>query len=107
MSSPNFSGITVQTPAGVMTARAIVLNCSADLPARAMVSNMKQFNGRHGCLYCEEEGTTVGGDHLHRYWPHQTATVPRTHASLLRNAQTATTTGTCVCTHNSLYYTST
>ena len=88
----------MQTPAGVMNASAIVLNCSLDLPARAVVTNMKQYNGRYGCLYCEEEGTTIGGDHLHRYWPCQTATVPRTHASLLQNAHMATTTGTCVCT---------
>ena len=80
-----------------MTANAVVLNLSVDLPARAIVSNMKQFNGRYGCLYCEEEGTTLGADHLHRYWPYKTNATPRTHSSLLRDTQKAVTTETCVC----------
>ena len=50
----------VETPAGVMVARGILLACSVDLPARAMISNMKQWNGANGCLYCEEEGSTIG-----------------------------------------------
>ena len=41
--------------------------CSVDLPARAIVLNMKQWNGAHGCLYCESPGTVLPGDHLHRY----------------------------------------
>lgn len=90
------SGVLVKTSDGVKYARAIVLNCSVDLPARAMICNMKQFNGRHGCLYCEEEGTTIGQDHLHRFWPRQAVSVPRSHTSLLQNARMATTTGTVV-----------
>ena len=77
------AGIAVQTPAGALNAGAILMNCSVDLPARAMVMNMKQWNGISGCLYCEDEGTVIGGDHLHCYWPQQESSVARSHASLL------------------------
>ena len=79
-----------------MVARAILLSYSVDLPARAMISNMKQWNGAYDYLYCEELGTTVGGDQLHRYWPY-THVTPISHESLLQNAAMATTTGTPVC----------
>lgn len=86
----------MQTPDGIVTARLILLNCSVDLPARAMVTNMKQWNGVNGCLYCEDQGTTIGTNHLHRYWPHQVHSMKRTHASLLRNAAEAVRLGTTV-----------
>jgi hypothetical protein len=47
--------VTVQT--GLMQAHAILLNCSVDLPARAALANMKQWNGCHGCLYCKDKGS--------------------------------------------------
>lgn len=98
-------GIAVQTPVGVMSAGAILINCSVDLPARAMLMNMKQWNGICGCLYCEDEGSVVGSDHLHRYWPQQASSVQRSHAALLLNAEEATRTGTAVCTCIYLYMT--
>lgn len=61
------AGIVVHTPEGTLTARAILLMCSVDLPARAILLNMKQWNGVQGCLYCESTGTVLPGDHLHRY----------------------------------------
>ena len=61
------TGVSVQTPSGDMLARAVLLACSVDLPARAMLLNMKQWNGIQGCLYCNHEGVTLGTDHLHRY----------------------------------------
>ena len=33
--------------------------------------------------------TCVGDDHLHRYWPYSESSRPRTHASLLKNAEDA------------------
>lgn len=69
--------VEVQSPAGPNVARAILINCSVDLPAKAILTNMKQWNGKYGCVYCEEEGT-IGDDHL-----------PRTHVSLLKNAEDA------------------
>ena len=32
---------------------------STDAPARAIVRNCKQFNGAHGCDWCEQEGDTI------------------------------------------------
>lgn len=46
-------------------AHAILLNRSFDLPGRAIALNMMQWNGAHVSLYCEDVGTTIGGDHLH------------------------------------------
>ena len=33
-----------------------LLTCSVDLPARSLVLNMKQYNGRYGCSFCYDEG---------------------------------------------------
>lgn len=78
-------------------AGAILLLCSVDLPARAIVTNMKQWNGLHGCLYCEDQGVILGTDHLHRFWPQQNSSILRSRSSLLRNAEMAARTGTAVC----------
>ena len=83
----------METPAGTMVARGILLMCSVDLPARAMLLNMKQWNGTNGCLYCEEAGTTIGNDHLHRYWPYKSGISARSHASIIQNAKSAVTSG--------------
>ena len=90
-------GVAVKTQDGPMTAKALILNFSVDLPARAMITNTKQWNGTHGCLYCEDAGVTLGSNHLHRYWPIQITSVSRTHESLLHNAEMATRTGVSVC----------
>ena len=45
----------MNSPAGEITCKARLL-CSVDLPARASVLNMKQFNGKYGCSQCEDEG---------------------------------------------------
>jgi hypothetical protein len=90
-------GVVVHTPVGTHTARAIIINCSVDLPARAILLNMKQWNGKYGCLYCESPGTTLNGDHLHRYWPYDEASACRSHASVMHNAELATRTCSCVC----------
>lgn len=90
-------------PAGPQTARAILITSSLDLPARAAATNMKQWNGQQGCLYCEDLGTTLDGDHLHRYWPDEGVSVERSHASLIKNATNATkTAGAAVSTYNTL-----
>ena len=63
-------GFEVETPDGPMVAKARLLMCSVDLLAKAIVFNTKQFNGKHGCTYCEEEGITRSTSHLHRNWPY-------------------------------------
>ena len=58
------------------TSKAVLLLCTADLPARALVSNMKAFNGKCGCSTCSYPGETVGT--LHRIWPYEPASQVRT-----------------------------
>ena len=40
------TGVEVRSPIGFVRDRAILLLSSLDLPARAIVTNMKQFNGK-------------------------------------------------------------
>lgn len=83
------TGMSVRTSAGVITAHARLLLCTVDLPARATILNMKQFNGCHGCSYCEDEGTPRLSSHLHRNWLYSSTSTPRTHCSIMRNARKA------------------
>jgi len=67
--------------------RATLLLSSADLPAKSLLSNMKQFNGEKGCSVCEDEGKTVGSGGLHRIWPYTTNMVLRTHKSVVESVR--------------------
>ena len=80
-----------------MKAHAILLLHSVDLPARAMVLNSKQWNGKFGCCYCKFEGVNPPGNTLVRYWPPERHSTIRTHASLMQNAREAVRTGKPVC----------
>lgn len=40
-------------------ARSLVVGTAADLPAKAVLLNMKQYNGYHGCSYCTQYGEQV------------------------------------------------
>ena len=77
------------TPAGSITCKARLVMFSADLPARAGILNMKQYNGRHGCIQCEDEGVPRPASHLQRNWPYSTATILRTHESVVFHAREA------------------
>ena len=64
------------------------------MPAKALVLNFDQFNGRFGCLKCEQPGQTVKtGErgHVHAF-PFQEADPkgpPRTHKGFVDNAKLA------------------
>ena len=61
-------------------------NLIGDAPARAMLRNCKQFNGKCGCDWCEHEGVTVTPT---RYYPELGDQCPRTsqgQAELLQEA---------------------
>ncbi len=73
-----------------MCAHAVLLAYAVDLPARAILLEMKQFNGKCACVYCEDEGEIEGSNHLHRFWPYREGSKRRTHSSLLQNATQAT-----------------
>ena len=64
--------VVIVIPAGRMLAHAMLLVYAFDLPAHALVLQMKQFNfnGKCGCLYCEYEGEVDPANHLLRYWPY-------------------------------------
>ena len=98
------TGILVKTPVGIKTACAMLLQLSVDLPARALVLNMKHFNGAFACWYCESEGETLPGDHLHHYWPYVPGATQQTHQSLLANARKAVTEKTSVRIWKKLFY---
>ena len=65
------------------------------ITTRALLLNMKQFNGKHGCCYCYQEGAVRPGCALHRFWPPDAASV-RTHQSVIESAIEATSTRTPV-----------
>ena len=82
-------GVEVTTPSGPLTAHAILLLSSLDLPARALVTNMKQYNGKYACCYCESERQPRRSSHLHRNWPYEDVRLPRSNESIKRNARAA------------------
>ena len=63
----------------------LLFSC-VDLPAQALMLNMKQFNERWGCNWCKDEGVPCATSHLHRNWPYKPSVVLRTHQSMLNNA---------------------
>ena len=79
----------MKTPEGELTCKVRLLMCSVDLVARAPVLNMKQFNGKYGCCYCEDEGCPRPNTHLHRTWPYCASSTPRTHRGVIANAKEA------------------
>ena len=59
------------TSKGTVQCRAILLICTVDLPARAMVCNMKQYNVEYSCCTClEMRDNIVTSNKLVRYWPY-------------------------------------
>lgn len=92
-----FIGFSVKTRTGTVQGHARLLMCSVDLIARCNILNMKQFNGKYACTYCEDEGTERATSHLHRNWLYQRSSVPRTHNTIMLNAKEALRKGEPVC----------
>ena len=87
----NESGIQVQGSEGEnVTVRCMLFVATADLPARAALMNMKQFNGKCSCHLCKSEGTAYGQHNLHRCWPYQQNPEKRTHQDQINFATNAT-----------------
>ena len=86
------------TPTGQQKVmKATLLLSSADLPAKYLMANMKQFNGEKGCSVCEDKGETVGVGGLHRIWPYTPDMVLRTHKSVVASIRKVVKTGKLVC----------
>ena len=79
-------GIEVISGSVFRICRPILLLAVADLPARALITCLKQFNGRNACLYCCQEGTSVSGQIC---WPFEEIRVARTKKSLMEDAKKA------------------
>ena len=89
-----YNGIEVDTPIGIKQVKAIVLLGIFDLPAKATVVNMKQFNGEYGCLYCVDSGEV-----LHRsvrVYPPSAPHHPRTEQDIIESAAKAEAQGSAV-----------
>ncbi|KAJ8666492.1 hypothetical protein QAD02_008154 [Eretmocerus hayati] len=73
--------------------RSIVLApiASLDLPARAAAQNVMQYNGEHGCTFCEHPGITckVGRGHNRSYPELSEKPPPRTDERMLEQANIA------------------
>ena len=54
-----FTGVKVTVNGEEVTCKARLLFTLADLPAKASLTNMIQFNGKFGCPACEHEGKQV------------------------------------------------
>lgn len=87
-----FPGITVQTPDGIMNSKAMILLCTADLPAKAKVANSVQYNGYYGCNTCNIRGQYLGHNMC---WPYDPSAIIRSHQSILAHAKEAVTTSQC------------
>eukprot|EP00734_Pompholyxophrys_sp_LG126_P000110 Pompholyxophrys_sp_v1_NODE_9_length_5690_cov_16.428039.p1 type:complete len:824 gc:universal NODE_9_length_5690_cov_16.428039:2580-109(-) len=73
----------------------IIFNCVADLPAKASVLNMHQYNGQYGCPYCYHPGKSNGRGSA-RYYPNDREYAQRTHADFIRDGEEASADISCV-----------
>lgn len=90
-------GFEVSTPDGIHICRGMMLICSVDITARALVCNMKGFNGAHSCPTCLDRGdNTVGASPMHRYWPFNSSCEIRTLEGVHRAFKEASTSGIAV-----------
>ena len=89
-------GISVISDSGTRTVHAGLLMCSVDLPARCLCSNMKQFSGKYGCVYCKNPGVPRDGMPMVRDWPPGNQEL-RTHTSFVEDAREAVSCGEAVC----------
>lgn len=89
-------GIGVSSPDvdEMITCKAQLLSSSFDLPAKASVLNMTQFNGEYGCSNCIQSGERIKTDRggTTRVYPYQCNNPDgplRSHASLVKDAKQA------------------
>ncbi|XP_034025332.1 uncharacterized protein LOC117509727 [Thalassophryne amazonica] len=77
--------------------RIFALCLSADAPARSLVRNSKQFNGKYGCDWCKQEGTPIpnGNGPPIRTYPYSGEALPRTDDDQRRLSIESQRTGMC------------
>ena len=65
----NKDGFAVETKThGALHSHVMIFVATADLPAKADLIHMKQYNGEYSCNYCFDKGEH-GKTVLHRIWP--------------------------------------
>jgi len=57
-----YIGVQVSLPNISFTCHVAFIACTCDLPARALLMNMNQFNGFYGCSKCLQKGKIVKTD---------------------------------------------
>lgn len=75
---------------GNITIRCMLFVATADLPARAALMNMKQFNGKCSYHLCKSKGTTYEQHNIHKYWLFKQNHKKRTHQDQINFAMKAT-----------------
>lgn len=88
-------GISISMPSGQQTIRAKLIMGVFDLPAKASVLCMKQFNGESGCSVCYHPGQRLSNC-ARVYLPKLPAYHERTHTEWLSAATRAQVTGQVV-----------
>ena len=79
----------MSTPDGQKLCRAMLLLSTLDLPAKAAVVNVKQWNGEYGCSVCVAPGDNSLGGRSSRHWPYRGDTLLRTHGQMIANGKEA------------------
>lgn len=89
-------GITVKFAGAQFpfTCKLLTIAGTCDLPAKALVLNTVQFNGKFGCLKCEQPGQTVktgekGHVHAFPFQPDNPKGPSRTHNNFIEHAMVA------------------
>ncbi|KAL5016753.1 hypothetical protein ScPMuIL_006342 [Solemya velum] len=89
LASFSSEGLKVMTCFGKRTLKCHLLAACLDLPARALVANMKQFNGKFGCIFCFDEGQSDPAKPMQRFYPFSDKSQLRTHTSILQDIRIA------------------
>lgn len=93
-----YDGVEVSTPDGTkLETHAILLSGTCDLPAKCLVLNMNQFNGKHGCSKCLQTGLSVATGRGQTWtYPFEMNSSLRTHEQFVENGKQALESGTPV-----------
>ena len=97
------AGVELYSPdiASKFNCRGILLCGTCDLPAKAIVHNMVQFNGNYGCTHCSQSGKSLkvglrGNVHVYPYIQSNPSGPERTDKQLSKHSRMATDTGKSV-----------
>lgn len=93
-----FTGLDVKLPTGQKTnIKACIILSPNDLPAKAVLMCMKQFNAIYGCHVCEQTSEARTNAPMARQWPFKENVPLRSRKTILENAKEALETGNPVC----------